>query len=80
MDFLKKLFPAPKIPQKRYLVIFGLALYYAAKMYVASTPDPADDDLPDRVRTIVFEMFSDNNAPVKIEPGDYEEQNYGEKS
>ena len=56
MGWIKAVFPAPRIPQKRYLVVFGFALYYAAKVYVGMTPDPADDDLPDRVRA----MFADN--------------------
>lgn len=81
LELLRKMFPKPIIPQKRYLLAVGLALYYAAKVYVAATPDPSDDDLPDRVRTIVFEMFSDKNEAVVIEPdGVYPAQNYGETS
>jgi len=72
LDTLEAIFPKPQIPQKRYLLVLGLALYYAAKVYVSATPDPSDDYLPDKVRTIVFEMFSDSTAQ--------DTQTYGETS
>ena len=51
-DMLKTLLPPPRIPQKRYLVIIGLALYYAAKVYTASTPSPVDDDILERIKDL----------------------------
>jgi hypothetical protein len=60
LDKLKVIFPKPQIPQKRYLLLFGIALYYAAKVYVAWTPSPHDDNLPDEVRAIVFQVLADS--------------------
>ncbi len=59
--WLKALFPKPRIPQKRYLVIIGLCAYFILKAYVLYTPDQSDDGLPDQLRGVVMDMFADDN-------------------
>lgn len=59
LAFLKKLFPNPRIPQKRYLVIGGLALYWILKIYTASTPNKDDDIIPELIKDGVVKMVCD---------------------
>lgn len=78
-DYLKAAFPKPQLPQKRYLVLLGLALYIAAKVWVAYTPTSKDDELPDQLRGVLLNYF----AEVQVEPDpttDYDEDGlrYGE--
>jgi len=53
--------PAPRIPQKRYLVLVGTILYYAAKVYVAQTPDLSDDGYPDMMKGYVLDLLAGND-------------------
>lgn len=57
-NWIKWLLPKPQIPQKRYLVMLGMVLYWAAKAYVAYTPETHDDSYPDDVRNVVVRMFA----------------------
>ncbi len=78
---LKFAFPKPQIPQKRYLVIAGMILYWAAKAYVVSTPSPHDDHYPDKVRDAAVLIFAAEDE--KPDPSsDYDEDGlrYGERS
>ena len=52
----KFIFPKPIIPQKRYIVALGLILYYALKIYTASTPTHIDDNLPDYARDVFMHI------------------------
>lgn len=54
---LKGMFPKPKIPQKRYLLL-AMLLYLLAKLYVSATPDPSDDKWPDMIKGAVVEMYT----------------------
>jgi hypothetical protein len=82
LDKLKALFPKPIMPQKRYLLLAGVVLYYAAKAYVAWTPDPRDDNWPDEVRMIVWQVLADQNSDDSlVVVGDKKEveQSFGER-
>lgn len=58
----KKLFPKPRLPQKRYLILIGLMAYYILKLYVIQTPTKEDDDLPDDLKGVVGTIFASNNV------------------
>lgn len=62
MDWLKLILPKPKIMQKRYMVMIGLALYYAAKAYVSYTDSPEDDYYPDQIKGVILDMFADEES------------------
>lgn len=53
---IKRLFPIPRIPQKRYLAALGLALYYIAKLYVGSTGSSIDDQIPDMIKDVFSKL------------------------
>lgn len=55
---LKKAFPKPNIPQKRYIVLFGLAVYYGLKLYVEHTDTPVDDQMLEYVKQVLAQCFS----------------------
>ncbi len=81
MDWIKWIFPKPQLPQKRYWVMAGIALYCAAKVYVAYTPTPDDDKYPDQLRGIIVDYFAD--ADKEPDPSsDYDEDGlrFGEGS
>ena len=57
-DMLKKVFPKPLIPQKRYVLAVGIVVYFAMKAIVAITPSPDDDAWPDKVKDFVMTVVS----------------------
>ncbi len=78
-EWFKWIFPKPQIPQKRYLVVAGLVLYYLAKGYVAITPSPHDDSYPDKIRDAVVFMFANQDAqPDPSSDYDKDGLRYGE--
>jgi hypothetical protein len=42
--------------KKRYLIASLLTIYVIAKIYVSFTENPNDDDIPDRIKDIVFRV------------------------
>lgn len=44
------------MPKKRYIFSAFAALYVVAKVIVSFTANPADDDIPDRVKDIVMRI------------------------
>ncbi len=60
IDGAKSVFPKPNMPQKRYILLLLAVLYVAFKVYVAYTPTPDDDDLPDQLRDVVLKVVSTN--------------------
>jgi hypothetical protein len=60
LAMLRKAFPKPKIPQKRYIIL-GMVAYALLKLYVAHTPSTADDGLPDVLKGAVVEMFTQSD-------------------
>lgn len=69
-DKLKKWFPIPSL-QKRYIIVLAL-LYVISKVYVAYTPTPTDDNIPDNARDVVIKLLATNenqslqNAPSLV--------------
>lgn len=61
LALLKKIFPHPSIAPKRYLVIAGLIIYYAFKVYVTVTPSPEDDAIPDQLKSLVEQIWSNED-------------------
>ena len=61
IKFLKKIFPHPSIAPKRYLVIAGLIIYYVLKIYVTATISPDDDAIPDKLKSIVEDVWSESD-------------------
>lgn len=59
VGWLKRMFPKPNIPQKRYLIAAGFVLYWALKIYTSTTPDKTDDVLPDLIKSGVVKMVCD---------------------
>lgn len=58
----EELFPKPRIPQKRYLIMFIILLYVISKVYVSYTPTFSDDNVPDQVVTVI-QTLADNEQP-----------------
>jgi len=79
MEMLKKVFPKPNIPQKRYLALIGMVIYMAAKVYVTMTPNPVDDAYPDAARDLVVKYFA-NAADDPDNHEDSDNRNFGETS
>ena len=42
--FLKNVFPRPRIPQIRYLILGAIIIYYAFNIYGTKTSDQTKDD------------------------------------
>jgi len=80
MDMLKKAFPKPIIPQKRYLILFGLIIYFAAKTYVVNTPNPADDQIPDQMKAILLDIFANDEDSDSSEYDENGMRVFGETS
>ncbi len=57
---IKKIFPKPKLPQKRYLFLAFVIIYLAMKFYVLQTPSTLDDNIPDQIKEATCQFFSDN--------------------
>jgi hypothetical protein len=55
---LRKIFPRPNIPQKRYIAILAVVTYYLLKLYVANTPSKEDDSVPDDFNNTVQLLLS----------------------
>lgn len=66
LDLLEKIFPKPRIPQKRYIILFVIAMFAGAELYVKSTPSPTDDIIFERARELVFQMLAEGK--IVIEP------------
>lgn len=71
-EIMKKLFPAPKMPQKRYCMIALLVIYYAFKIYVSQTESTLDDQLPDIVKAAMMDVLAENEdySPIIASPED----------
>jgi hypothetical protein len=52
--WLKAIFPKPVWPQKRYIVAIALLGYALGKAYTYYTPNPYDDEIPDRLKDAVM--------------------------
>lgn len=59
MELLKKVFPKPIFPQKRYLLLLITIVYMGAKCYVEHTPDPFDDEVLEAAHELVLQIVSD---------------------
>lgn len=75
-ETLKKVFPKPKLPQKRYLIIIAIILYVALKIYVAYTPGTYDDKILDDAQAIAIQILADGE-PIDI---GVDEQKFGESA
>lgn len=63
--WLKAIFPKPEL-QKRYIVVLIMVGWSLGKVYTYYTPDPYDDQIPDRLKDAVMlivhnEMDADAN-------------------
>lgn len=79
LDRLKKIFPKPIIPQKRYLMLAGLIIYAGLKIYVNHTEAEWDNKALEAGKGIVLEYFA--AADKQPDPStDYDEDGlrYGE--
>jgi hypothetical protein len=82
MDVLKKIFPKPNIPQKRYIILLVGIGYAAAKLYVTATPSPLDDILLERVHEVAMQLLADGNESAGHAKNELlkDVQTYGETS
>ncbi len=77
MDMLKKVFPAPKIPQKRYMLVAAAILYAGLHIYVEHTKADWDNQLLESGKGIILEYFADaDNADQPAEA----DQRFGERT
>lgn len=85
-EHLKRAFPKPRIPQKRYLILACALIYVVLRIYTTQTKTTEDDSLPNDFSTMAQIGLSADNAPetdpsnpndspVIIEAGNYQ---YGE--
>lgn len=69
---VEAIFPKPRWPQKRYLILVISVIYCALKLYVAHTPDKYDDELLDEIHQIALQVLSEqvteNNSMVVVDP------------
>jgi hypothetical protein len=57
-----------KLRKKHWAFMLGFVLVYGlAKAYVTYTPDPSDDEYPDKIKDAVMLMVYDPEAP-EVEP------------
>lgn len=80
LDWVKWIFPKPRLPQKRYLIIAFSIFYALAQIYVKSTPNKVDDEILEKAHELVFQMLADGRIiidPVR-EADDEDKQAYGE--
>ena len=63
LDLVKKIFPKPQLPQKRYVVIFFLAAYPLLHLYVEHTQADWDNKALEAVKSVVLASFSEPDAP-----------------
>ncbi len=68
-EFLKKLFPKPQLPQKRYAIIMIAIVYLFAKSYAVQEGDICHQQVVEELRSIALQMFADDDV-----------QTYGERS
>lgn len=61
-----------KMPKKRYILAAVAFAYLVAKVYVLQTPSKCDDDLPDRVKSIVLQVLA--NQDEDANPADTDSQ------
>lgn len=59
---LKKVFPRPVIPQKRYIILIIIIFYWVMKAYTLSTPSTADDEIPDDIVNSASLIYADDTA------------------
>jgi hypothetical protein len=60
MDFFKKAFPKPNIPQKRYIAIIIGLLYAGLQFYLQNTPDKYDSEMIERIHFIAMQLLANN--------------------
>ena len=69
-NWMKAIFPKPRLPQKRYVVLACLFLWVVLKIYTVCTPSTADDSLPDDFSTAAQIGLSADG----VEESDYYDQ------
>jgi hypothetical protein len=89
-DHLKRVFPKPRLPQKRYMVLLCALIYVGLRIYTTQTTTTQDDSLPNDFSAMAqiglsadnesepnvdSDSSNPNDSPVIIEAGNYE---YGE--
>ena len=69
---LKRAFPPPLIPQKRYLVLLCALIYVGLRIYTTQTATTQDDSLPNDFSTMAQIGLSASNEtePTAEAPGD----------
>lgn len=68
VDWLKRLFPKPQLPQKRYLLLVFLVAYPLLQMYVEHTQAEWDDAVLKQSKVIILKYFADEEK--KPDPSD----------
>ena len=64
LNVLKKMFPKPVLPQKRYLVLIFLSLYPLLHMIVEHTQTEWDDKMLEAVKSVMLTTNSDTEQPI----------------
>jgi len=64
LDKLKKLFPKPVLPQKRYLIMLFIASYPLLHMIVEHTQTEWDDKMLEAVKSVMLTTNSDTEQPI----------------
>lgn len=57
-------FPSPRLPQRRYLILFTAIIYVSLKFYISHVPDKEDTQILDAVHQVALQVLEDNDTAV----------------
>lgn len=60
-ETLKKIFPIPRIPQRRYLILILSIILMGFELYSEHYRDPYDEEILDRAHKIALNLLDDNS-------------------